>query len=194
MSRRPCWSRSSSARSALHRSSGPVRGWPSGSPDPRIWLATWIFSGAAVVILFGPFVAVRSFLPIHPPLVIWLLGSREPARPGRLALGLTVTLTLVLSTLLAAADFRWAACYPEAAAGSPRGSEVRAGRSTSSATGAGNTTRPAKGSGRGTPARLRPSRLDRARPAPGRQAVDTPGRHGPIPPRRSDRDPPGPLA
>ena len=93
----------------------PVKGWPSGPTDPRLWLATWIAGGAAVVILFGPFVAVRSFLPIHPPLVIWLLGSRDPARPRRLAMGLTVALTLVLSTLLASTDFRWAACYPEAA-------------------------------------------------------------------------------
>ncbi len=91
------------------------RGWPPGSPDPRIWLATWIVAGAAVVILFGPFVAVRSFLPIHPPLVIWLLGGRDPARPRRLAMGATVALTLSLSTLLAAVDLRWAACYPDAA-------------------------------------------------------------------------------
>ncbi len=93
----------------------PGRGWSSGVSDPRFLLATWIVSGAAVVILFGPFVAVRSFLPIHPPLVIWLLGGRDPARPRRLALGLTVAVSLALSTLLALTDFRWAACYPDAA-------------------------------------------------------------------------------
>ena len=93
----------------------PGRRWSSGGFDPRVWLATWIASGAAVVILFGPFVAVRSFLPIQPPLVIWLLGTREPNRPRRLALGATVALTLMLSALLAHTDLRWANCYPEAA-------------------------------------------------------------------------------
>lgn len=91
------------------------RTWPMGTPDPRWWLAAWIASGAAAVILFGPFVAVRSFLPIQPPLVIWLLGGRQPdarRRPGPL---LAATVTLALSALLAATDFRWAACYPEAA-------------------------------------------------------------------------------
>ncbi len=93
----------------------PGRGWLPGLSDPRAWLATWIVSGAAVVILFGPFVAVRSFLPIHPPLVIWLLGGRDSAHPRRLAMGLTVAATLALGASLAAVDFRWAACYPEAA-------------------------------------------------------------------------------
>lgn len=93
----------------------PVRRWPSGGFDPRLWLATWIVAGAAVVILFGPFVAVRSFLPIHPPLAIWLLGSRAPDHPRRLSLGMTVALTLLLSALLAATDMRWARCYPSAA-------------------------------------------------------------------------------
>ncbi len=93
----------------------PTRNWPTGGWDPRLLLTTWIASGAAVVILFGPFVAVRSFLPIHPPLVIWLLGSQEPGQPRRGAVRISVMFTLLLSALLAWTDIRWANCYSEAA-------------------------------------------------------------------------------
>ena len=92
----------------------PGRRWTLSGFDPRLWLAAWIASGAAVVILFGPFVAVRSFLPIHPPLAIWLIGSFDPLRPRRPALWLTVTVTLILSIELAATDMRWSRCYPQA--------------------------------------------------------------------------------
>ncbi|MDR3635028.1 MAG: hypothetical protein P4L84_14585 [Isosphaeraceae bacterium] len=92
----------------------PGRRWPPGELDPRPWLAVWIAAGAAVVILFGPFVAVRSFLPIQPPLAIWLLGGRRATESRRLALGLTLGVTLVLGGLLAATDLRWAHCYPAA--------------------------------------------------------------------------------
>ncbi len=92
----------------------PGRPWTLKSFDPRLWLAAWIVSGAAVVILFGPFVAVRSFLPIHPPLAIWLIGGFDPVRPRRAALWFTVALTLLLSILLAATDLHWASCYPRA--------------------------------------------------------------------------------
>jgi hypothetical protein len=43
--------------------------------DPRPLLYVWVAAGAALVILFGPFVAVRSFLPIEAPLLILLLGK-----------------------------------------------------------------------------------------------------------------------
>jgi hypothetical protein len=93
----------------------PSGGWRKAEFDPRLWLATWIASGAAIVILFGPFVAVRSFLPIEPALAIWLLGARGPAAPRRLGLGLALGVTLVLSVLLFVTDLRWAGCYPDAA-------------------------------------------------------------------------------
>jgi len=92
----------------------PSRGWPSSAFDPRLLLATWIVSGAAVVILFGPFVAVRSFLPIQPALAIWLLGSSDPAGRRKIALGMTVVVTIGISGLLATADRHWAKTYPEA--------------------------------------------------------------------------------
>jgi hypothetical protein len=77
--------------------------------DARPVLWTWILGVAAIVIPFGPFVAVRSFLPIHPPLMMLVLGRAQAQRHQLLtALGLTV----VLGGALAAADFHWAACYP----------------------------------------------------------------------------------
>jgi hypothetical protein len=80
--------------------------------DSRPFLWAWIFGVASIVIPFGPFVAVRSFLPIHPPLALLLL-SRGPARRRRLVAAVGVT--AVLGASLAAADFRWAACYPATA-------------------------------------------------------------------------------
>jgi 4-amino-4-deoxy-L-arabinose transferase-like glycosyltransferase len=76
---------------------------------PRGLLWTWILAVAAIVIPFGPFVAVRSFLPIHPPLTLLLLGG-GPAR--RRAVVAALGLTAALGAALAAADFHWAACYP----------------------------------------------------------------------------------
>jgi hypothetical protein len=75
-------------------------------PQPLLW--TWIIGIAAIVIPFGPFVAVRSFLPIHPPLALLLLGRGRSRRLVVAAIGLTA----VLGAALAAADFHWAACYP----------------------------------------------------------------------------------
>jgi hypothetical protein len=82
-----------------------------GDPDrddlrPVLW--TWILAVAAIVIPFGPFVAVRSFLPIQPPLALLLLSRAQAQRPVAAALGLTA----LLGAALAAADFHWAACYP----------------------------------------------------------------------------------
>jgi 4-amino-4-deoxy-L-arabinose transferase-like glycosyltransferase len=77
--------------------------------DPRLLLWTWILGTLAIVIPFGPFVAVRSFLAIHPPLAMLLIG-RGPAR--RIPLGATLGMTAVLGAALWAADFHWAACYP----------------------------------------------------------------------------------
>ncbi len=89
----------------------PFRSWPSSSFDPRFFLGTWIVSGAAVVILFGPFVAVRSFLPIQPPLAIWLIGSVAAEHRRRIALSATAVVTLTLSAFLALADWHWAKYY-----------------------------------------------------------------------------------
>lgn len=92
----------------------PVRTWTSGGFDPRFLLGTWIVSGAAVVILFGPFVAVRSFLPIQPALAIWLIGGTETDRGRKFALWATVGVAIVASAMLAAADWHWAGSYPAA--------------------------------------------------------------------------------
>jgi hypothetical protein len=77
--------------------------------DPRPWLWAWIAGVLAIVIPFGPFVAVRSFLLIHPPLAILLL-RHSPGRRGPLLAA--VGSTALLGGLLAAADLHWAACYP----------------------------------------------------------------------------------
>ena len=59
---------------------------------PLLW--AWILGVAAIVIPFGPFVATRSFLPIHPPLGLLLL-SRSGRRLDRGALGAALGLTVV---------------------------------------------------------------------------------------------------
>ena len=81
-----------------------------GRDDPRPLLWTWVLSALAIVMPFAPFVAVRSFLPIHPPLALLLLSRRSAPRGPLVA---AVGLSAVLGTVLAAADFRWAACYPD---------------------------------------------------------------------------------
>ena len=89
------------------------------APPPRgpgIVLAVWIATVAALVILFGPFVAVRSFLPIEPPLAIALLRVLGPGLRGRVGVGLAIAVATTLGTLLAAVDVRWAGCYPGVAA------------------------------------------------------------------------------
>jgi hypothetical protein len=84
--------------------------------DPRPLLWAWVLGVAAIVIPFGPFVAVRSFLPMQPPLVLLLLArSRSVGAPSRTFLSAAVGLAAVLGVALAAADFRWAACYPSTA-------------------------------------------------------------------------------
>ena len=77
-------------------------------------LWAWILGVSAIVIPFGPFVAVRSFLPIQPPLVLLLLSGRG-LNPRRAPLAVAVGLSAVLGLAVGAADFRWAACYPAAA-------------------------------------------------------------------------------
>ena len=80
-----------------------------GADDPRPMLWAWILGSLAIVIPFAPFVAVRSFLPIHPPLVLLLLFRRPPRRgPLAAAIGLSAALGMAL----AVADGYWAACYP----------------------------------------------------------------------------------
>jgi hypothetical protein len=81
-----------------------------GASRPVLW--AWVLGVAAIVIPFGPFVAVRSFLPIQPPLVLLLVSRRRWSR-GRLAAA--IGLTAVPGLLLAAADHHWAACYPATA-------------------------------------------------------------------------------
>jgi hypothetical protein len=94
---------------------GVLPGRPGGArrtDDPRPVLWAWIAGVAAIVIPFGPFIAVRSFLPIQPPLVILLLSRRVATRR---AVGVTIGMTAALGAALAAVDVRWAACYPAAA-------------------------------------------------------------------------------
>jgi 4-amino-4-deoxy-L-arabinose transferase-like glycosyltransferase len=80
-----------------------------GSDDPRPLLWAWIVGCLAIVIPFAPFVAVRSFLPIHPPLALLLLVGRPPRRgPLVRAIGLSAVLGMALTV----ADCHWAACYP----------------------------------------------------------------------------------
>jgi hypothetical protein len=75
---------------------------------PLLW--TWILGVAAIVIPFGPFVAVRSFLPIQPPLALLLLRRGTVRRvPVAAALGATA----ILGAAVAAADYHWAASYPD---------------------------------------------------------------------------------
>lgn len=91
---------------------GPGRSTRLDDSHPRPLLWAWILGVAAIVIPFGPFVAARSFLPIHPPLALLLLSRRTPTRGPLVA---SVALSAILGLTLAAADFRWAACYPSAA-------------------------------------------------------------------------------
>ncbi len=80
-----------------------------GPDDPRLMLWVWILGSLAIVIPFAPFVAVRSFLPIHPPLVLLLLLRRTPRRGPLVA---AIGLSAALGMALAVADGYWAACYP----------------------------------------------------------------------------------
>ncbi len=82
---------------------------PACTDDPRPLLWAWVLGSLAIVVPFAPFVAVRSFLPIHPPLALLLL-VRHPARRGPLMAA--IGLSAVLGAALAVADFHWAACYP----------------------------------------------------------------------------------
>jgi hypothetical protein len=91
---------------------GARRETATGPGIPDFLLQAWIFGVAAIVIPFGPFVAVRSCLPIQPPLTLLLLSRRGPTRGPLVA---AVGLSALLGGSLAAADFRWAACYPAAA-------------------------------------------------------------------------------
>jgi 4-amino-4-deoxy-L-arabinose transferase-like glycosyltransferase len=79
------------------------------------WIvSTWIVTFAAFAVFFGPFVAVRSCLPIQPPLAILALCRELSGHAARIATISTITLSATLSALLAWADFRWAAFYPQA--------------------------------------------------------------------------------
>jgi hypothetical protein len=91
----------------------PRRSWT--ADDPRLLLYAWIAGVAAIVIPFGPFVAVRSFLPLQPPLAILLLRRAGRYRgPSGGLVGTTLGLTALLGGALAVADFHWAASYPAA--------------------------------------------------------------------------------
>ena len=82
----------------------------SGRDDNGPLLLAWITGVLAIVIPFGPFVAVRSFLPIHPPLALLLLSRRSmTSRRGPVLA--TIGLSAMLGMSLAVVDFRWAACY-----------------------------------------------------------------------------------
>jgi hypothetical protein len=81
--------------------------------DPRPICRVWLVGYAAFAILFGPFVAVRSFLPVQVPLVL-LAGFLIPPerRGGRWA---TMVATAVISFGTGWADYRWASFYADAA-------------------------------------------------------------------------------
>jgi hypothetical protein len=79
-------------------------------PQPLLW--AWIIGTLAIVMPFGPFVAVRSFLPIQPPLALLLLSGQRVPRGRRAA---AVALAAVLGMALGVTDYRWASCYPAAA-------------------------------------------------------------------------------
>jgi 4-amino-4-deoxy-L-arabinose transferase-like glycosyltransferase len=82
----------------------------SGIDRSLLWV--WILGVIAIVIPFGPFVAVRSFLPLQPPLVMLLLSGR---RLSRALLAATIGLAAIPGVLLALVDHHWAACYPATA-------------------------------------------------------------------------------
>ncbi len=85
--------------------------------DPRRLLWCWVLGIASIVIPFGPFVAVRSFLPIEPPLALLiLLGRPRSAWMGHASAVGALGLSAVLGVTLGLADYRWAACYPMMAA------------------------------------------------------------------------------
>lgn len=81
-----------------------------GSDLPEVLLGLWILGFAAVAILFGPFIAVRSTLPLSVPLAVLL--SRRCASPTLWA-G-TLAATVLLSGALFWTDVRWARTYPDA--------------------------------------------------------------------------------
>jgi 4-amino-4-deoxy-L-arabinose transferase-like glycosyltransferase len=93
---------------AAGREATPAAG--DGIDRPLLWV--WILGVAAIVIPFGPFVAVRSFLPLQPPLALLLLSGR---RLSRAWLAGAIGVTAVPGALLAVADHHWAASYPAAA-------------------------------------------------------------------------------
>jgi hypothetical protein len=81
------------------------------SRNDDIVLLAWLFGFAGFVVVFSPFVAPRSFLPVQPPLALLLF--RDVASPARRrAAGATIAAAATLTALLAWTDFRWASCYP----------------------------------------------------------------------------------
>lgn len=75
-----------------------------------LWL--WIVGFAAVVILFGPFIAVRSVLPLTVPVAILLARAFPDARR---CWQFAIVTSVVLSALLFWTDTRWARSYVFAA-------------------------------------------------------------------------------
>lgn len=79
-------------------------------------LGAWFVCFAAFAILFAPFVAVRSFLPIQPPMIIVVLSVVNAHRIAKRAMQVALACTVCLGGLLAWADARWAAFYPRSVA------------------------------------------------------------------------------
>ena len=159
--------------------------------DPRPLLWAWVLGVAAIVIPFAPFVAVRSFLPIQPPLAPCSCISAPPRR-GRLvaAVGLSAVLgcgagggRLPLGGMLSR----------RRRADRGRVGRRAAGRSCFWATGAGSTMPNARASSLGRPLARSAGRGDRDHPPAGRPPVD-PSRGGaPSPDPPADRRSPGPF-
>ena len=85
-----------------------------GGLDPRPLLLLWALGFSAVAVLFAPFVAVRSLLPVCPPLVFLFLRSQRDGSRSRIGGPIALVVSIVLTGLLAWTDYRWAACYPSA--------------------------------------------------------------------------------
>jgi hypothetical protein len=92
--------------------SGGSRPPLAGNVEPTLWLHLWILGAAGFVILFGPFVAVRSFLPILLPLAVLTVNRLEPARV-RFGRGLAAAAIIGLGLVVGGVDLVWARVYPD---------------------------------------------------------------------------------
>lgn len=88
---------------------------PAALDRDELLLLLWLAGFGAVLVLFGPFLAVRSFLPIQPALAALLWRRYPPGRARTALFAATLALAAALSTAIGWVDYRWAAIYPRVA-------------------------------------------------------------------------------